>query len=530
MRIENFKRLEYYRTHYPNFYNALICHRNHKGEKITFKKYRYLIPIYLDESDYIVIRKSTQCGATEWLIITALNKANIGRGVFYVLPTYSLVSRFVKNRMDASIQFTPYYKMIQKNSPMEKKRSESVSLLHFGRGVIAFVGSNSSAGFTEFPADDLIIDELDECDQENLPMAEERLSASKHKKYIKIANPTISSFGIDAEYKNTDMKRWMLKCPHCSNWLNPDFFIHVVKEVEENQYMILDQKYNRYGKKDIDLICEKCGKEVDRFSKGVWIAQRKSDKSGYHINKLFSTNTKIKELMERFENGLSDETILQRFYNGDLGVPYTGSGAKLTYDILDACKKSYIMPQGSQKPCVCGIDVGSVMHVKISEILPDNILRTVFIGELPVEYQEIVDLRKKFNIICGCIDALPEQSFAKKVCRLKGFFKVFYSDSAKRDSVNPQDKIVTVNRTASLDQVRSSYIEERQLLPQNADKILPVGPDGKSEFYNQMCASTRVLDEKKNRYDWKEGDLPDHYFHADNYMLIAKRVLAQFME
>ena len=53
--------------------------------------------------------------------------------------------------------------------------------------------------------------------------------------------------------------------------------------------------------------------------------------------------------------------------------------------------------------------------------------------------------------------------------------------------------------------------------------MLPVDKYGFSEYYNHMCSSTRVYDEKKDVYDWVEVGA-DHYFHASNYMLIAKKI------
>ncbi len=205
----------------PALFTAITYHRTHKNERIDFINYKYLKDIYLDNSDYIVIEKSTQSGLTEWLIIKAMCKAKEGRSIFYVLPTFDLRNRFVNNRINRSIEFSPYYKNLIRES--NAGISESVSLKHIGNGSIAFVGSNSPAAFSEYPADDLIIDELDHCDQENLGMADKRLSNSTHKMIIKISNPTINDYGIDWEFKKSDKKQWFIKC-ECGQWINPDFF------------------------------------------------------------------------------------------------------------------------------------------------------------------------------------------------------------------------------------------------------------------------------------------------------------------
>ena len=70
-------------------------------------------------------------------------------------------------------------------------------------------------------------------------------------------------------------------------------------------------------------------------------------------------------------------------------------------------------------------------------------------------------------------------------------------------------------RTASLDATLAAYLEGRVDLPMNFQSI-----DG-GDFVKHMLASTRVFDEKKERYEWREGDQADHYMHAENYERIA---------
>lgn len=519
------QRNEYLRKNFPEMWAAINHHKTHKNLPITFDNYLYLKDVYLDRSPYVCITKSTQVGITEYLVINALMKSRVGRGVFYVLPTYNLVGRFVKNRVDRSIEFTPFYKSLKKEK--FTKYSESVSLKHIGEGSIAFVGSNASASFTEFPADDLIIDELDECDQENLAMAWERLSASKDKRVIKAGNPTIKDFGIDAEFNVSDKKQWRISCSSCGKWIQPDFFNHVVREVGAREYIILDDKWDRDMKRDINCVCDKCGKPYDRFGHGEWVREdRQSKISGYQISKMFSTNVRITELMDRFEKGLTDDSKLQRFYNGDLGQAYTASGSKITKEMLDDCRADYLMPVGIKEACLMGIDVGTKLVVRINQILPDGKLRAVFIGKVD-HYEEIVALHKAYNVVCGVVDSQPEQRLAKKICRLKGMFRAFYGDK-KKETIDIKNRIVHADRTSSLDEVKGIIISQHLILPKNASGLSPIiSKIGMSEYYYEMGNSTRVFDEKKNSYKWVEGALPDHYFHAENYCILARKILTR---
>ena len=503
---------------------ALNHHRTHKNKPITFKHHLYMKDIYMDKNDYIVLEKGSQAGASEWYVERSINRARIGRSVFYVLPTFDLKNKFVKDRVDRTIEFTAYYKAILKQRIM-KNQSESMSLKHIGKGVISYAGSNSTSAFVSFPADDLMIDELDECDQKNLNMAPERLSASENPTITKVSTPTTSDFGIDWEYNNTDKKRWMIKCECCNEYQNPNWFDNVVKEIEDKQYIIRDNNWERNTLKDINLICVKCGKPLNRFNGGQWVVTDKyNKKSGYHINKLFSTNTKVTTLMDSFEAGLKDESKLQRFYNGDLGLPFNSSGSKITYEMLNACKSDYIMPDKCERPCIIGIDVGNLLHTEIGELLPDGRTKLVFIGMLH-DKEDIKELYSRYNIKFGCVDAMPESRLSKELCLLKGMYRVYYGANVKKDTIDLKNKIITVDRTTSLDSTKETILTQSIILPANADKLLPLTKEGISSFYYQMTTSTRIFDEDKQVYKWVEGGQPDHWLHSLVYLTIARKIL-----
>jgi hypothetical protein len=451
---------------------------------------------------------------SEYLIVRTIVKASQGRSIFYVLPTYNLVGRFVQNRVNRALMVVPYYKKIMKES--EIATAEGMLLKHIGTGAVSFVGSNSATPFTEFPADDLHVDELDQCDSENLEMAVERLSNSKHKQICKVSNPTIQGIKIDYEYIKSDQKKWFIKCEHCNNEFHPDFFENVVQEVGIKKYILRDEKFEAGMSRDIGLMCRKCGKPVNRFSLGKWHKTAKSDISGYHVSKLFSTNVTIKEIANRFEEGLSNDSIMQRFYNGDLGLAYTASGSHIDSAMLDACVvKDHQMPNSTDEPCIAGVDVGSVFHVIIAEARTNKI---VYIGELPVhDVSEVTNLFKQYSVKMFVIDALPETRIARMiVSRSKFGFMNYYSGVKNELTINASDRIISSNRTVSLDAVKEAILLRTFIFPANAKSV--------GGFYDQMTSSTRVYNEEKDAYNWIESG-PDHYFHAFCYMLLCKKLL-----
>ena len=496
----------------PLFF-AMSCHRTHRGTQLDFVNNPFLKQIYADKSQILGVMKSTQCGLSEYVLCREIALACSGRNVFHVLPTDRLIGRFVRERMDKTIESTPKYREIVKQA----KSADNITMKQFGSGTIVFVGSNSESSFAEFPADDAIIDEYDRCDQKNIVMVDDRLSASQYRTKAIIANPTITDYGIHKIWKESKQYEWHVKCPHCGRWIQPDFFKHVVEQVDDTIWTFKDVEWDRDSRRDIYCICE-CGKPFDPRSDGKWISQNpKSDISFYHVSKMFSTLVSIKDMCEAFTKGLQDDNAMARFYNSDLGLPYTPKGAKFTKELLDSCISDYILPNKVSRPCIAGVDVGTCLHCRINEILPDGSERAVFFGELH-DIEDLVYVTQQFNIVCGVIDAMPEIRLSKQISQWRGWVRCFFQSSRSADHLDLKENTVSVNRTELIDSVMSKFIEKRCFLPKNAGSI--------KNYYSHMTELTRVFNESRNEYDWV-GDGADHYLFAEVYMSVARRILSK---
>ena len=482
---------------------------------LDFVNYPYLRQIYLEECGKDAM-KSTQSGLSEWLMCLDFSLAMQGKQIFHVLPTDQLVGRFVKNRFDKSVEHSEfYYNIVHEGA---KKRSDAMHLKHVQNGAIAFVGSNSTAAFTEFPADILIVDEEDECDQVNIEMAVERLSNSDDRREFRVANPTVLKFGIHARWIESDQSLWHIKAP-CGHHIHPHPFKHLLRQTGDTDYEVIDRDFTWESEQDIRLICDVCGKPVPRYGEGEWIPTFKGKRRHHHINKLFSTKLSLREIVERFDKGLANDEVMQRVYNADFGWAYTADGAKVSEEALNRCVRDFALTEfHTDSACVLGADVGTMIHVKISSITAEGELRSRYIGSVQTE-KEFEELFARYKIVAGVIDAQPERRMSERLCRkFPGLFRCFYTNFAKSDKVDMTEKTVSVNRTAALDNVKESVVLQEILLPKNAASI--------PEFYEHMTASTRMQRKEKNEYEWVETG-PDHLFHASAYELIAKNMLMQ---
>lgn len=521
--MTNQKRNQYIKNNYPALWLAINHHRTHKNKRLTFIRYEYMRALYLDMARFMAIMKGTQSGLSEWITVVEFAKALKKRSIFHVLPTGALKDRYVQNRVDRSISFTEFYAdRLQKEDKRRKygKGAQSLSLKHFGGGTIAYVGSNSASAFTEFPADDLVIDEEDQCDQKNILMGPERLANSSDPYEYHISNPTIEGYGIDDVYGTTDMKEWYIDAD-CGHWVKPDWFETVVREIDKGKYTVRDKEWDRRAGKDARIICPKCGKPVDRYAKGLWVRTVDiPDRSGYHVSKIFSTRTPISKLLENFVGGLKSDTKLERFYNADLGKGYTGVGAKITLaDIQNALGSE---PNGKTYPsnaCIAGIDVGKVLNITIGYLRGNGTIQVTYVAECAVEVEEVRNIFSQFGVNIGVVDAQPEGHFVDKLKKALPVFACYYGEG-KTDPVDKW-KNITVGRTESLDAVKEAIVTKQMLLPINVESV--------PGFIAQVSAATRIFDPEMNRkrggYRWVEGSKPDHYHHALNYMLIARRLL-----
>lgn len=504
--------------HYP-LWVCINHHKTHTNKNMTMVGHNYIKDILCDKANKRVIKKSTQGGISECLIVISWSATVKGNVVFYVLPTHQLKDRFVSNRYEKSLAYSPYYRSFKRsNKSLDFKLSEieNKSLKDIGKGVINFAGSKSDVPFIEIPADWFIVDEADMCDPKRLEMGKERLGHSSNPYEIYVGNPTFVGSFLDEKFKESTKSVWHIRC-HCGHFIKIDFFKHVVEQVGESEYVIRDKNFEYNKGLDIQPICDKCEKPFDRFGLGEYVGEQESDISGKHISRLFSGTTQLIQLVKNFDKGLENDYRMQRFYNSDLGESYTAKGSKITTEDLNLCVRDYLMPNKSTNPCIMGVDVGKVLNVIIGRPLGEDKIKIVYINTVQ-ELYEIKELISRYKVVCGVIDGLPEIRLAKRFCaHFMGGFR-WFKHNEKKDTIDLNDKIINANRTVLLDRVKEEVMLKNILLPKNASDI--------EDFYPQMIASTRVFDEEKKVYNWEEGALDDHYMFSMGYIILAKRFLA----
>jgi phage terminase large subunit GpA-like protein len=305
---------------------AKNTHKNTRLQSMSFKDLDYLLELYkiIGTTPYMVVEKSVQCGLSELFIIQShIEAGEMGMTIMYVLPKYELRNRFVNNRIYKLHKRVAGYNRLVIAAETKVHRT---SLMHFGSGTLAYVGSNVQDEFIEIPVDSAYIDEKDRCNQANLLMLPDRLTASPYKYQREISNPTVEGFGIDERYLESSQGTWQIKCDGCGKWFVPDFWQHVVEEINSNSFAPRDQNADPDPLSGDELrLIHDCGTPVDRLKTGKWVhAYPTREWQGFKVSKVFSKFTPLRQLYRKWTKSVGNELKTQIFYNSDLGTPPLG--------------------------------------------------------------------------------------------------------------------------------------------------------------------------------------------------------------
>jgi hypothetical protein len=492
---------------------AKTQHRTHKGIRLDFKRHAYLEGWLRDEARVKVLEKNAQGGWSEIKIAEQIAFLERGLSIFEVWPNDDLRNKWVNERLDPTIQVTPFYRQLAESSTTRTRKGavDAVTMKMVGMGSIAMVGSNAPANFFSIPSDVNYVEELDKCDQGNLNLAKSRMGHSEFRFERFIGNPTHEGFGIDELYGKSDQRQWFIPCPHCGYKQVIDWFKHVVREVDEGRFELLSTNGIP------EVVCEKCNRAMDRYARGEWVATHPGrEVHGYRISAVHAGFVPMRELFDEFIDALHDPSKMQAFYNQRLGKAYAAKGLKLTEAMLRGFCADHTRVTAFTGPCYGGCDIGSMLNVTIM----DHQRRVIYIDQFQ-EFSRLEKLMTDFPELRLCVDAYPE---TRKVIDFAAKFKgrVWRVDFTLKDNSDPHylmvpdERLVKCARTQTIDRAVAAFYEEPVAR-------LPRDVMGVADYKDQMTASNRVEERSKDRvvYRWVEGSKKDHYFLSWAYTNLA---------
>lgn len=321
--------------------------KNEKGDLIQFTDHLFLYDIYLDQSQYLCVKKPAQVGLSTLEILKNIYDAKSYKmDIIYTLPTDSDVNIFVGGKVNRIIAQNPILLEYTKDK-------DSIEQKAIGQSMMYFRGTFTQKAAIMVTADRLVHDEKDSSKQDVVKDYEARTQHSKFKQKHVFSHPSTPNSGVDVEWNDSDQKEWFIKCPHCEHY----------------QYLTWDTTKPENMSVDIDkgiFVCKKCRKELGNKDRaiGEWVARVFRDKqgniikkkySGYHISLLMAPWVSAKDIIAKFQD---PEVSEEFFYNKVLGLEYIGGGNKLTHGhIVQNLTNSVITPTDDEL-VVLGIDTG----------------------------------------------------------------------------------------------------------------------------------------------------------------------------
>src|SRR5260221_1191631 len=307
----------------------------------TFKWHPWLREMHDSKATVNVGQKAAQVGFTETLLNITFFKIDVERvDCLYVLPSKMPDAHdFSSGRFDPALELSAHLsKIFSDVKNIGHKRAGSVNLY--------VRGSKARTGFKSIPIGFLDLYEVDEMQQDNIPLARERLSGQRIFQEWLISTPTIDNQGINKYYVDSSKETFFFPCSHCSTSTTPGQG-RMTQLIFPDCLEITAESFDDPNLAKSFLKCKECKTKLDHedkpnwLKKGKWIPEDpKRDNRGFHINQLYSSAEigRPENTAKAYLKSLTDKAEEQSFWNDKMGVPHMVKGARLTDHQIDLCK------------------------------------------------------------------------------------------------------------------------------------------------------------------------------------------------
>lgn len=301
------------------------------GNPIDLRDGLYLFDIFRDFSQNVVIMKGAQVRLTTTQILKAFFWMNAWKmeGI-YTLPTVTDAQEMSKSKITRLIEQNPCLKdLVKEMDSMGQKR--------IGGNVLYIRGTWTEKSAMMFPSDMNMYDEVDASKQDTLEQYSTRLQHSKYKIEHWFGHPSAEGFGVHKKFLASDRKHWFSKCEAC----------------QKEQYLSWPESIDPERKCYQCKFCKAELSDEDRRC-GRWVRQVESPISGYWVPLLICPWVSAAEILKYHK-----EKSEPYFFNKVLGLPYVGSGNKVTWEMFSRGIKPGMNLQEGR--IVIGVDTGTTI-------------------------------------------------------------------------------------------------------------------------------------------------------------------------
>jgi hypothetical protein len=483
-----------------------------RGKPISFEGRPYLRDIYNSTARRIVLRCSRQVEKTTFICNVVVHAAVTTPGVhiIVVFPRHDQASVFAKSRLRPVISDSPVVRRILIG---KRARDPQVNHMRFRNGSEIYIRAafHSADAVRGIDGDYLLIDEYQDIAGGDLPILEETLSHSKHRRVFLTGTPKTVDNHLEDAFNRSTAYEWRVSC-------------------ECGESVFLDEKcLGRNGP-----LCPECQSPIEPNS-GQWISRNPKSiwGDGFTLNHLATPWLNYPELLER-----QDSYNPALFRNECLGLPTHLGDHIVTRDEVEECcserpmaKSLADVPLVARPHLVAGIDWGggviSRTVLVIGYMLNDDHFHVVHLAKFQAQEEPDVVLREiaqrcsYFQVRLVAADGAGNGSVYNNLLltdmpSLEGLYAMYYSVS---DQAPRQYKgrlwNWTIGRTASIAMVFTRVKKKRISFPRIEDC---------SSFVDEIWCEVAEYDDHHRTIKYTHPETQqDDTLHAINYGAVLAR-------
>jgi len=483
------------------------------GKPLSFEERPYLRDVYNSTARRIVLRCSRQVEKTTFICNVVVHAAVTLPGVHIVVvfPRQDQASVFANSRLRPVVKESPLIRRILLGARPKKWKVTHMRFIN-GSEVYIRAAFHSADAVRGIDADYLLVDEYQDIAGGDLPILEETLSHSQHRRVFLTGTPKSIDNHLEDAFGRSTANEWRVPC-QCG------------------RQVFLDEKCLGLN----GPICPACQTGLNPKS-GIWVPRNPKSiwGDGFTLNHLATPWLNYRELLEHQQS--YDPAM---FRNECLGLPtYLGDHIVTREEVESCCQEQPMaksledVPLAQRDHLIAGIDWGggavSRTVLVIGYMRNDDHFVIVFMEryharEDPNEILKAISERiNQFHVRLAAADAggvgsVYNPLLLSMVPQMLGLYAMFYSAAGQAPRQHQgRASNWTIGRTPSIGMVFTRIKKQRILFPRLADC---------SSFLDEICCETAEYDDHNRTIKHTHPETQqDDALHAINYASALARL------
>ena len=335
------------------------------GHQFSLTDYPHMRAVYNCNKDKVVLKFSRQTAKSTTLanIMVTNSVVRPHFKTLFISPSVDQTKVFSHDRVSPVLDSSPFVKKHFLNAQLIQNVFMK-QLLNGSRMYLRYANLNADR-VRGYSADMCLFDEIQDQFEDNIPIIEETMSRSMHKRSWYSGTPKLTLGPLEDRWEMSNKCEWVPKCEHCNH-------------------------YNVLGEDNIGatgLICEKCGGTLEARN-GQWIQTGDKDApfTGFRVCLLHFHNAPWVDWQRDVIHKMETQSK-NVFFNETLALPYDSGAVPITKDELIRCmtgREWNCDPQGKYEVATTGTGI-NVMGIDYGPVNSDQSYTCISIVRLSGE-------------------------------------------------------------------------------------------------------------------------------------------------